>query len=172
MPTKTELTLEQSQQGVSNEILVSIEGVEELKRNIWIKGEKKEALHTLKAETGSIHMLSVFTKINSGIEDKTSWTQTFKVILFSINDDEWKSFQSQSETALRLVLTELECYNLFSRVRLITSCSYSKTYYKHQDSRIKKAQVQTKTKTSATLIFKIFLKDIKILKTKIVKRDC
>ncbi|GJX88719.1 hypothetical protein Tco_0340733 [Tanacetum coccineum] len=44
-PTKIELTLEQSQQCVSNDVLVSIEGVEELKRNVWIKGEKKEALH-------------------------------------------------------------------------------------------------------------------------------
>ncbi|GKG40133.1 hypothetical protein Tco_0466910, partial [Tanacetum coccineum] len=41
-----ELTLEQSQQGVSNDVLVSIEGVEELKRNVWIKGEKKEVLYT------------------------------------------------------------------------------------------------------------------------------
>ncbi|GJR56565.1 hypothetical protein Tco_1407086 [Tanacetum coccineum] len=41
MPTKIELTLEQSQQGVSNDVLVSIEGVEELKRNVWIKGVKK-----------------------------------------------------------------------------------------------------------------------------------
>nr|GEU89935.1 putative reverse transcriptase domain-containing protein [Tanacetum cinerariifolium] len=63
MPTKIELTLEQLQQGVSNDVLVSIEGVEELKRNVWINGENKEALHTLKAETGSIHMLSVFTKV-------------------------------------------------------------------------------------------------------------
>ncbi|GJY09870.1 hypothetical protein Tco_0378055, partial [Tanacetum coccineum] len=39
MPTKIELTLEQSQQGVSNDVLVSIEGVEELKRNVWIKGK-------------------------------------------------------------------------------------------------------------------------------------
>ncbi|GKA13675.1 hypothetical protein Tco_0693321 [Tanacetum coccineum] len=31
---------------VSDDVLVSIEGVEELKRNVWIKGEKKEALHT------------------------------------------------------------------------------------------------------------------------------
>ncbi|GJR31791.1 hypothetical protein Tco_1108023 [Tanacetum coccineum] len=46
MPTKIELTLEQSQQGVSNDVLESIEGVEELKRNVWIKGLKKEALHT------------------------------------------------------------------------------------------------------------------------------
>ncbi|GKD83681.1 hypothetical protein Tco_1350520 [Tanacetum coccineum] len=44
MPTKIEL--EQSQQGVNNDVLVSIEGDEELKRNVWIKGEKKEALHT------------------------------------------------------------------------------------------------------------------------------
>ena len=35
MPTKIELTLEQSQQGVSYDVLVSIEGVEELKRNVW-----------------------------------------------------------------------------------------------------------------------------------------
>ncbi|GJZ26446.1 hypothetical protein Tco_0570699 [Tanacetum coccineum] len=39
MPTKIELTLEQSQ-GVSNDVLVSIEGVEELKRNVWIKGNE------------------------------------------------------------------------------------------------------------------------------------
>ncbi|GJZ49005.1 hypothetical protein Tco_0603195 [Tanacetum coccineum] len=46
LETKIELTLEQSQQGVSNDVLVSIEEVEELKRNVWIKGEKKEALLT------------------------------------------------------------------------------------------------------------------------------
>nr|GFB58178.1 ribonuclease H-like domain-containing protein [Tanacetum cinerariifolium] len=73
MPTKIELTLEQSQQDVSNDVLVSIEGVKELKRNVWIKGENNAALPTLKAKTWSIHMLSVFTKVNSGIEDKTSW---------------------------------------------------------------------------------------------------
>nr|GEV41460.1 hypothetical protein [Tanacetum cinerariifolium] len=43
--TKIELTLEQSQQGVSNDVLVSIKGVEELKRNVWINGKKTEALH-------------------------------------------------------------------------------------------------------------------------------
>nr|GEX48836.1 Gag-Pol polyprotein [Tanacetum cinerariifolium] len=44
MPTKIELTLEKSLQGVSNDVFVSIEGVEELKRNVWIKGENKAAL--------------------------------------------------------------------------------------------------------------------------------
>nr|GEV24384.1 hypothetical protein [Tanacetum cinerariifolium] len=65
MPTKIELTLEQSQQGVSNDVLVSIEGVEELKTNVWIKVKTKQPSTTLKAETKSIHMISVFTKVNS-----------------------------------------------------------------------------------------------------------
>nr|GEW68695.1 retrovirus-related Pol polyprotein from transposon TNT 1-94 [Tanacetum cinerariifolium] len=57
MPTKIELTLEQSQQGVSNDVLVSIEGVEELKRNVWIKGENKAALHyTLGRNRASGHV--------------------------------------------------------------------------------------------------------------------
>ncbi|GKE54373.1 hypothetical protein Tco_1489529, partial [Tanacetum coccineum] len=43
----------------------------------------------------------------------------------------------------------------------------TKTYYKHQDSRIKKAQ-ELKTKTSANSD----IQDIKIIKTKIIKGDC
>nr|GEY35854.1 hypothetical protein [Tanacetum cinerariifolium] len=43
-----ELVLEQTQQGSSYEVSVSAEGVEELKRKVKIKGEKKEALLTLK----------------------------------------------------------------------------------------------------------------------------
>ncbi|GJR95512.1 hypothetical protein Tco_0267686 [Tanacetum coccineum] len=50
---RIELTLEQSQQGVSNDVLVSIEGVEEVKKKSMDKGLNKEALqHNLKAETG------------------------------------------------------------------------------------------------------------------------
>ncbi|GJU64607.1 hypothetical protein Tco_1246442 [Tanacetum coccineum] len=52
--TKTELTLEQTQQGVSDEVLVSIEGVKELKGNVRIKGVKKEALHILRQYTKKI----------------------------------------------------------------------------------------------------------------------
>nr|GEW40286.1 hypothetical protein [Tanacetum cinerariifolium] len=58
VPTEMELVLEQTQQGTCHEVLVSAEGVEESKRNVRIKGVKKEALYTLKAEPGSIHMLS------------------------------------------------------------------------------------------------------------------
>ncbi|GJS72292.1 RNA-directed DNA polymerase, eukaryota [Tanacetum coccineum] len=43
-----ELVLEQTQQGTSNEVSVSAEGVKELKRKVKIKGEKKEALLTLR----------------------------------------------------------------------------------------------------------------------------
>ena len=46
VPTEMELVLEQTQQGASNEVSVSAEGVEEWKRNVKIKGEKKEALLT------------------------------------------------------------------------------------------------------------------------------
>ncbi|GJU70827.1 hypothetical protein Tco_1262232 [Tanacetum coccineum] len=43
-----ELVLEQTQQGTSYEVSVSAEGVEELKRKVKIKGEKKEALLILR----------------------------------------------------------------------------------------------------------------------------
>nr|GEZ05893.1 hypothetical protein [Tanacetum cinerariifolium]GEZ06132.1 hypothetical protein [Tanacetum cinerariifolium] len=46
VPYEMELVLEQSQQGSSHEVSVSTEGVEELKRIVRIKGEKKKALHT------------------------------------------------------------------------------------------------------------------------------
>nr|GEU73059.1 retrovirus-related Pol polyprotein from transposon TNT 1-94 [Tanacetum cinerariifolium] len=106
MPTKIELTLEQSQLGASNDVLVSIEGIKELKRNVWIKDVKKEAIPTLKAKTGSIHMLSVFTKMNSGIEDKTSWTQgcnaqPFPAIRVSLN----RNLSHLSRRYTRLLLT-------------------------------------------------------------------
>ncbi|GJR66883.1 hypothetical protein Tco_0012948 [Tanacetum coccineum] len=55
VPTEMELVLEQTQQGTSYEVSVSDEGVEELKRKVKIKGEKKEALLTLSFGTIGIH---------------------------------------------------------------------------------------------------------------------
>ncbi|GJX45668.1 hypothetical protein Tco_0262344 [Tanacetum coccineum] len=52
VPTKMELLLEQTQQGTSHEVSVSTKGVEELKRKVKIKGEKKEALLTLRQKPG------------------------------------------------------------------------------------------------------------------------
>nr|GEX77288.1 hypothetical protein [Tanacetum cinerariifolium] len=52
VPIAMELVLEQTQQGDSHEVSVSTEGVEELKRKVKIKGEKKEALLTLRQKPG------------------------------------------------------------------------------------------------------------------------
>ncbi|GJU71217.1 hypothetical protein Tco_1262622 [Tanacetum coccineum] len=53
VPTEMELVLEQTQQGTSYEVSVSAEGVEELKRKVKIKGEKKESLFTLRFFTSA-----------------------------------------------------------------------------------------------------------------------
>ncbi|GKA31167.1 hypothetical protein Tco_0717472 [Tanacetum coccineum] len=57
VPTEIELVLEQNQQGTSYEVSVSAEGVEELKRKIKIKGEKKEALLTLRQKPVKMEIL-------------------------------------------------------------------------------------------------------------------
>ncbi|GKB85630.1 hypothetical protein Tco_0957902 [Tanacetum coccineum] len=124
MPTKIELTLEQSQQCVSNDVLVSIEGVEEVKRNVRIKGLKKEALHTTLGRNRSIHNLSVFTKMNSDIED-----------------DIMDPVMQYKRRCCSLIPAESD-----SLPHAHTQAT--KTYYKHQDSRINKAQ-ELNTKTSA-----------------------
>ncbi|GJT21742.1 hypothetical protein Tco_0891679 [Tanacetum coccineum] len=61
MQTKIELALEYTQQGASNEVSVSIERVEELKRKVNIKGEKKEALLTLRQKPEHLSDTYVFT---------------------------------------------------------------------------------------------------------------
>ncbi|GJW24983.1 hypothetical protein Tco_0038794 [Tanacetum coccineum] len=136
MPTKIELTLEQSQQGVSNDVL-------------------------------------------SPTHYPCDSARTFRVILLSIHNDEWKSFQCHHQTALRsYALSWKPCqgdslnlpdhrihkdgdgdasFQLESNSLPHAHAQTTKTYYKHQDSRIMKAQ-ELKTKTSAqTLIYKIFL---------------
>ncbi|GJR13656.1 retrovirus-related pol polyprotein from transposon TNT 1-94 [Tanacetum coccineum] len=90
------------------------------------------------------------------------------VIPFSIHSDEWKSFQSQPQTALRISYAlswkpcqgdslnlpnhryKQRCYSLIlaeSDSLPHAHAQTTNTYYKHQDSRIKKAQ-ELKTKTS------------------------
>ncbi|GJZ80181.1 hypothetical protein Tco_0645018 [Tanacetum coccineum] len=94
--------------------------------------------------------------MNSGIEESRlrpsdamhNPSHPFKVILFSIHSDEWKSFQSQPQTALRLYGGGGIPFQLKSDSLPHAHAQTTKTYYKHQDSRIKKAQV-LKIKTSA-----------------------
>nr|GEY59730.1 hypothetical protein [Tanacetum cinerariifolium] len=80
MPTKIELTLEQLQQGVSNDVLVGIEGVEELKRNVWIKGENNAALHyTLRQKPGGSQLQPPITKTKSAqINVRRSYALSWK----------------------------------------------------------------------------------------------
>ncbi|GJT40301.1 integrase, catalytic region, zinc finger, CCHC-type containing protein [Tanacetum coccineum] len=98
MPTKIELTLKQSQQGVSNDVL---------------------------AKTGSIHNLSVFTKMNSNIEERRHGPSD--------------AMHNPSQP-FNLIPAE-------SNSLLHAHTQAIKTYYNHQDSRIKKAQ-ELNTKTS------------------------
>ncbi|GJS81244.1 hypothetical protein Tco_0747785 [Tanacetum coccineum] len=218
MPTKIELTLEQSQQGVSNDVLVSIEGVEELKRNVWIKDDimdpvmqcttlpslpilgvlsKKlshchgDTLTTIEFLTAELFLI---LKVQQAVDKSPTYYPlilnlpeiTFRVILFSIHNDEWKSFQCHpsNSTAVDALVTRTasaavkpcqgDSLNLPDHMihkhgdgdalfQLNTDslphahAQTTKTYYKHRDSRIMKAQ-ELKTKTSAqTLIYKIFL---------------
>ncbi|GKA91648.1 hypothetical protein Tco_0813573 [Tanacetum coccineum] len=94
MPTKIELILEHSQQGVSNDILVSIEGVEELKRNVWIKGVKKAALHKhlgrnqhQDSRIKKAQELKTKTSANSDIKDTSSETKLRGRLLAIFQDD-------------------------------------------------------------------------------------
>nr|GEZ51432.1 hypothetical protein [Tanacetum cinerariifolium] len=60
-------------------------------------------------------------------------TQTFRVILFSIHNDEWKSFQSQHQTALRIRRWR---YNL-----TLAESKFKTPMLDHQDKYMIKAQV-------------------------------
>ncbi|GKA93463.1 putative ribonuclease H-like domain-containing protein [Tanacetum coccineum] len=98
-------------------------------------------------------------------------TRTFRVILFSIHNDEWKSFQCHHQTTLRrpYALSWKPCqgdplnlpdyrihkdgdgdasFQLKSDSLPHAHAHSTKTFYMHQDSRIMKAQ-ELKTKTSA-----------------------
>ncbi|GJU38602.1 hypothetical protein Tco_1191559 [Tanacetum coccineum] len=123
--------------------------------------------------------LQQFEKLVNAKHLYTSWVQQ-QVILFSIHNDEWKSFQCHHQAALRrpYALSWKPCqgdslnlpdhrihkdgdgdasFQLKSDSLPHAHAQTTKTFYKHQDSRIMKAQ-ELKTKTSAqTLIYKIFL---------------
>ncbi|GJZ73701.1 hypothetical protein Tco_0637847, partial [Tanacetum coccineum] len=63
-----ELSPEQTQHGDNEDALVNIEGVEELKRIVRIKGVKKEALHTLRQKPRNAYAIRI-TKLIAGIKD-------------------------------------------------------------------------------------------------------
>ncbi|GJU63449.1 hypothetical protein Tco_1245284 [Tanacetum coccineum] len=102
VPAEMELVLEQTQQGTSHEVSVSTEGVEELKRNVRINGEKKEALHTPRQKPDSI--------LQAG--------NPVKEILFKLNLPDHRCFK---------MVMELPGSAAGSRkVKFIATCSYSR----------------------------------------------
>nr|GEV31400.1 retrovirus-related Pol polyprotein from transposon TNT 1-94 [Tanacetum cinerariifolium] len=72
VPTEMELELEQTQQGSSYEVSVSTEWVEELKRKVKIKGEKKESLLTLRQKPVCSSLLSLKPKCTTESRAKRS----------------------------------------------------------------------------------------------------
>ncbi|GJX92612.1 hypothetical protein Tco_0347198 [Tanacetum coccineum] len=94
VPTEMELVLEQTQQGTSYEVSVSAEGVEELKRKVKIKGEKKEALLTLRQKPERFdtlagnHVKEILLKLNlpdhrsilTDSKDTKRWSWSDKVL--------------------------------------------------------------------------------------------
>ncbi|GJX34251.1 retrovirus-related pol polyprotein from transposon TNT 1-94 [Tanacetum coccineum] len=171
--TMIELTTGQSQQGVSKDVLVNIEGVEELNINVRIKGEKNEkrgggAPHLNLGRNGSIPYVVRFTMLIADIEvdiwEPVMQCTTFPHAILVLSKSyalSWKPCQGDS---LNLPDHRIHkdgdgdaLFQLKSDSLPHAHAQTTKTYYKHQDSRIMKAQ-ELKTKTSAqTLIYKIFL---------------
>ncbi|GJR83826.1 hypothetical protein Tco_0154611 [Tanacetum coccineum] len=82
-----ELVLEQTQQGTSYEVSVSAEGVEESKRKVKIKGEKKEALLTLRQKPERFY---------------TSAGNPVKEILLKLNLPDHKSILTDSKIEVKV----------------------------------------------------------------------
>ncbi|GJW75167.1 hypothetical protein Tco_0134537 [Tanacetum coccineum] len=135
MRTKTKLTLEQTQQGVSDEVLVSIEGVEEWKRNVKIKGEKKEALLTLRQKP----VTDRFTLI------------VLSALRCSVNENK------QVRSVLTEPKMEMEIPGS-SRVKFIIACLYPIIKYKD----MMKAQVHVSQVFRYSDTQNIFLKSLRV----------
>ncbi|GJR44068.1 hypothetical protein Tco_1312171 [Tanacetum coccineum] len=127
MPTKIELTLEQSQQGVSNDVLANRVNTYAVRITMLIADIEDDIMDpVMQCTTLPSHssfsqkkLVSFVTEIHSTTIDflTLSYSQavnkspthypcdsarTFRVILFSIHNDEWKSFQCHHQTALRI----------------------------------------------------------------------
>ncbi|GJS42216.1 hypothetical protein Tco_0567259, partial [Tanacetum coccineum] len=115
VPTEMELVLEQTQQGTSYEVSVSAEGVKELKRKVKIKGEKKEALLTLRQKpehqsdtqviTVNMEILLESTSNKLMVERfDTSARNPVKKILLKLNLPDHKSILTDSKMDVKMIL--------------------------------------------------------------------
>ncbi|GJS53719.1 hypothetical protein Tco_0627081 [Tanacetum coccineum] len=94
MLTKVEPTLEQSQQGVSDDVLVSNEGVEELKRNVWIKGDARLMISRTQSQ-----------KMKAQDQDHINDTKRMLSVILSMNE---QSHYKQEKIKTRSKKTKLK----------------------------------------------------------------
>ncbi|GJZ49680.1 hypothetical protein Tco_0603870 [Tanacetum coccineum] len=88
-----ELVLKQTQQGTSYEVLVSAEGVEELKKKVKIKGEKKEAILTLRQKLDKIKVV-----FNQARREEASFEALMRDVCYSL----WVSLSKKRRLAVEL----------------------------------------------------------------------
>ncbi|GJU38354.1 retrovirus-related pol polyprotein from transposon TNT 1-94 [Tanacetum coccineum] len=96
MTTETELALEQSQQGVSYEVSVTIEGVEERKRIVRIKGVKKEALHTTLGRNRNIRVILFSIHSDDGNPSRVNIKQLYDILVTRMASAAAKPYQGDS----------------------------------------------------------------------------
>ncbi|GKD25941.1 hypothetical protein Tco_1232155 [Tanacetum coccineum] len=135
-----ELVLEQTQQGTSYEVLVSAEEVEELKRKVKIKGEKKEALLTLRQKLEHVefdesdtHVLEIFD---------TSAGNPVKEILLKLNLPDHRILKDGGEERLSRSDKVLKLKNLKKDATLKLFKSTNQERCSRSHSRQAKEQAQ------------------------------
>ncbi|GJS59904.1 retrovirus-related pol polyprotein from transposon TNT 1-94 [Tanacetum coccineum] len=134
VPTEMEIVLEQTQQGTSHEVSVSTEGVEELKRKVKIKGEKKEALITPRQKPGQYiycnpdgrgywiktsqdskpHAHTGPIKVTSTQDGKRSQDDDLRLCL----DDDLKKLKDQMQVKLKGTISSLKSKNHYAYHKL------------------------------------------------------
>ncbi|GKA40061.1 hypothetical protein Tco_0732654 [Tanacetum coccineum] len=151
------LILEITVLGVSNDVLVALKELKNKKKIYGIKGSKEIALHTVyKLLTRVLRIILVI--MPEHLSDTYVLTMKMEILLEqalnkllvgdSLNLPDHRIHKDGDGDAL---------FQLKSNSLPHAHAQTTKTYYKHQDSRIMKAQ-ELKTKTSTqTLIYKIFL---------------
>ncbi|GJT28366.1 hypothetical protein Tco_0908641, partial [Tanacetum coccineum] len=102
VPTEMELVLEQTQQGTSYEVSISAEGVEELKRKVKIKGEKKESLLTLRQKPEHAE----YDESNTYVLERFNTTagNPIKEILLKLNLPDHRSILADSKIHIKMVM--------------------------------------------------------------------
>ncbi|GKB71535.1 hypothetical protein Tco_0932947 [Tanacetum coccineum] len=136
VPTEMELALEQTQQGTSYEVSVSAEGVEELKRKVKIKGEKKEALLTLRQKPEHQSDTQVITMkmeilleptSNKLLVDPHGFEDGGEVITeYLVNISKRRAFWSLNEDILKITILTTNTPYPSRKIRRIRACTHQR----------------------------------------------